>query len=345
MKVWYSRGVALLVIGYLVAMSASAVVVHFFGDRSALGTLALFAPRHLTPWPWALLVPLSITVSRRLLAAALLGLGITLFAVSGFQLPSAAAVAARFSNSAPITAPINAANSAHLRVVFYNTDASRTLGSRVRTDVDAWDADVAALVDCRPDVQAALRNVPNTTLVVTPFLCMLTRHTVVSHEPLPNARLSSERALSPSRSLRAHRFTLDVRGEPVTLYVLHLTTPRDALWAARNFDLSKLDANTQLRALDSNISSRWVDRAAPGLLVMGDFNLTVESVIYRRDWGDLTNAFSDAGFGFGRTMFAGWHRVRIDHVLTGPALRAERVRVLRGYPSEHQPVMADLVWR
>jgi len=337
MKVWYSRGVALLVLGYLVGMSASAVVVQLFGDRSALGTLALFAPRHLTLWPWALLVPLALTVSRRLLAAAMLGVCITIFGVSGFQLPSVASVASRFSRSAK--------GETGLRVVFYNTDASRTLGNRVRTDVEAWDADVAALVDCRADVQDALRTVPNTALIVTPFLCLLTRHPVVSHEPLPIALLSPERALSPGRSNRVHRFDLDVHGRRVTLYVLHVSSPRDALWAARNFDFSRLNANSELRAFDSHLASQWVDRASAGLIVVGDFNLTIESAIYRRDWRDLTNAFSDIGFGFGRTMFAGWHRVRIDHVLTGPALSAERVRVLRGYPSEHQPVVADLVWR
>lgn len=337
MKVWYSRAVALCVIGYLVAMSASAVVVQFFGDRTALGTLALFAPRHLTLWPWALLLPLALTVSRRLFAAAVFGACVTLFGVSGFQLPSVSSVANRVRNSPPSATP--------LRVVFYNTDGSKTLGVRIRTDVDAWDADVAALVDCRPDVQDALAKIPNTTLVVTPFLCLLTRHTVVAHEPLPARLLRAPKPDLAGSSNRLHRFELDVRGERVTLYVMHLSSPRPALWAARNFDFTKLNANTELRALDSFISSRWVNRAAPGLIVMGDFNLTIESATYRRDWGDLTNAFSEAGFGFGRTMFAGWHRVRIDHVLTGPALTAQRVRVLQGYPSEHQPVVADLVWR
>lgn len=337
MKVWYARVVVVMVISYLLGSIASAVVVQFYGDRSALGTLALFAPRHLTPWPWLLLVPLSLTISRRLFVASLVGVCITMFGVAGFQLPGISTVVRRFSDdSKPGSA---------LRVVFYNTDASRTLGPRVSTDVYAWNADVAALVDCRPDVQQALREVPNTTLVVTPFLCLLTRHTVISHEPLPVSLLSPERARSGGRSNRAHRFDLDVGGRAVTLYVLHLTTPRDALWAARNFDLSKLGANTQLRSLDSEVASRWVDRTSPGLIVMGDFNLTIESAIYRRDWGDLHNAFTDAGFGFGRTMFAGWHRVRIDHVLTGEALVADRARVLRGYPSEHQPVVAELRWR
>ncbi len=337
MKVWYSRGVALFVIAYLVVMCMSAVVVQFFGDRTPLGTLAMFAPRHLTIWPWLLLAPLALTVSRWLFAASLVGVLITVFGVSGFQLPSMSSVARRAGG--------DAAPSTELRVVFYNTDGSRTLGRRVRTDADVWNADIAALVDCRPDVKAALSNVPNSTLVITSFLCLLTRHKVLSHEPVPIAALRPERLRAPGRPSRVHRFNLEVHGRPVTLYVLHLPTPREALFAARNFDLSKLEGDTRLRALDSDISSRWVDRDAPGLIVMGDFNFTIESAIYRRDWKDLTNAFSEAGFGFGRTMFAGWHRVRIDHVLTGDDFAAERARVLSGYPSEHQPVLADLRWR
>jgi endonuclease/exonuclease/phosphatase (EEP) superfamily protein YafD len=78
--------------------------------------------------------------------------------------------------------------------------------------------------------------------------------------------------------------------------------------------------------------------------VAGDFNLPPESHVLRRDWGDLRNAFSDAGWGFGYTMFSGPFAVRIDHILHTADLRAVRARVERGFPSEHQPLIADLAW-
>ena len=64
-----------------------------------------------------------------------------------------------------------------------------------------------------------------------------------------------------------------------------------------------------------------------------------------RDWGTLRNAFVEAGWGLGHTMFAGRHRVRIDHVLASDALVPRSAQVLGGYPAEHQPVMVEYGWQ
>jgi hypothetical protein len=59
-------------------------------------------------------------------------------------------------------------------------------------------------------------------------------------------------------------------------------------------------------------------------LVAGDFNLPIESAIYRQYWGDYTNAFSRSGIGTGRTKSTRLFGVRIDHILVGE--RAEPIR-------------------
>jgi endonuclease/exonuclease/phosphatase (EEP) superfamily protein YafD len=79
-------------------------------------------------------------------------------------------------------------------------------------------------------------------------------------------------------------------------------------------------------------------------VVAGDFNLPQGSGILRQDWGALENAFSARGWGIGYTMYAGKFAVRIDHVLVSPMLMTERVVLARGFPSEHQPVLADIAW-
>ncbi len=314
----------LIVIGWL-ATIASAVVVQYLGDRSALGTLAMFAPRHLTPLPWLPVIVLALFASWRLALLAVAGLLATLFGVSGFVAPRPA------GGEAPT-----------LRVVAYNTDARSELANRLAADVLAWDADVIAMIDCTNPVRQAAARIPDYTLTLAPFACLLTRYPVVRHVYMPPAVGRQLQRVGASRGGRVHRVDLDVRGEEVSVYIVHLETPRSALWAARNFDLSQLEFNADLRSADSNIASSVVDRSSPNLLVLGDFNLTVESAIYRRDWGDLTNAFSSTGGGFGHTMFAGKHRIRIDHVLSGPAWQPVRTRVLHGYPSEHQPVVVEL---
>jgi len=315
----------LLLTGWLSTLAAVAVV-QLLGDRSAIGTLAMFAPRHLTPLPWLPVIALALFASWRLALLGVAGLLATLVGVSGFVAPRA----------------VGASTGDGLRVVTYNTDDSYELAGRLAGDVRAWDADVIAMIDCtRPVLEAAAR-IPHYTVTRAPFACLLTRVPVLRHVYMPPAVGQRLQQLGASRSGRVHRVDLDVRGDEVSVYVVHLETPRDALWAARNFDLSKLALNADLRSADSKLASTVVDRSSPNLLVLGDFNLTVESAIYRRDWGDLANAFSSTGGGFGHTMFAGRHRVRIDHVLTGPAWRPVRARVLRGYPSEHQPVVVDL---
>lgn len=314
----------LILIGWLATLAA-VIVVQFLGDRSALGTLAMFAPRHFTPLPWLGVIALAMFASWQLALLAVAGLLATLFGVSGFVAPRPA------GGGAPV-----------LRVVAYNTDARSEVADRLAADVLAWDADVIAMIDCTRPVQQAAARIPDYTLTLAPFACLLTRHPVLRTVYMPPAVGRELQRAGASRGGRVHRVDLDVRGEEVSVYVVHLETPRSALWAARNFDLSELALNADLRSADSNLASSVVDRSSPNLLVLGDFNLTVESAIYRRDWGDLTNAFSRTGGGFGHTMFAGRHRVRIDHVLVGPAWQPVRTRVLRGYPSEHQPVLVEL---
>ena len=336
---------ALIVLGWLLTLAAL-VIVQQYGDRSAIGTLAMYAPRHLTPWPWLVPVALAILLSWRWVLASALGFVVTLLGVASFNVPLGARSPAAASPSAEPLQSLPAQPAADtlppLRIVTYNTDGSYALAERIAADATAWNADLAILIDCRSSVAEALRSLPGYRLLQTDFHCLLTRHDVVRARRMPPAITAIARAAGAGRAGRVHQLELRVHGHPVTLYPLHLETPRTALWAARNFDLSQLGQNAAIRAFDSQVASRFVDRTAPGLIVLGDFNLDVNSAIYRRDWGDLTNAWSAAGWGFGHTMFAGRHRVRIDHILLGPGWTVDAVEVLRGYPSEHQPVVVSV---
>jgi endonuclease/exonuclease/phosphatase (EEP) superfamily protein YafD len=105
-----------------------------------------------------------------------------------------------------------------------------------------------------------------------------------------------------------------------------------------------VESNAISREIESRVTSRWAVQGQLPLLVAGDFNLPVESRIYRESWGGFINAFSRSGRGFGFTRFNGWIRVRIDHVLAGPGWRVDRAWVGPDVGSDHRPVVADLVW-
>ncbi|WP_373062549.1 hypothetical protein, partial [Gemmatimonas sp.] len=130
--------VTIAVVGYALAMALVAIAVATTGDSNALGMLLLFGPRWLLVFPWLLLVPLAFRKSWRLVLITLVGATVTLFSVSGFEVPTLRALRN------------GAGGGKTLRVVTYNTDRSVALASRIVTDMLAWDADVIVMQDCAP---------------------------------------------------------------------------------------------------------------------------------------------------------------------------------------------------
>ncbi len=107
--------------------------------------------------------------------------------------------------------------------------------------------------------------------------------------------------------------------------------------------LSRLHSKSLIRDIESRQARRWVSEGADAIVVLGDFNLPVESVIYRRHWGDMRNAFSYGGLGFGFTRYAGWIRARIDHILVDEGWQVVRSFVGPDFGSDHRPMIADLI--
>jgi endonuclease/exonuclease/phosphatase (EEP) superfamily protein YafD len=227
-----------------------------------------------------------------------------------------------------------------------NTDHMAGVAAEIEAALPRWDADVVLLIDCRPPHVSALRRArPAGAVDVTGFFCLYTPHTLAGAISMPRDTSSLARAARVNTHGSSRRYDLVVRGRPVTLYGVHLKSPRRALTRALAGDLSRVPGDRNRRATEARLVAEWTDRNAPGLIVAGDFNLTVDNRAMREQWGDLTNAFSAAGTGFGHTFFASRHRVRIDHVLTAGEWRPVRARVERGMPSDHQPLIVDLIRR
>jgi len=140
------------------------------------------------------------------------------------------------------------------------------------------------------------------------------------------------------------RYTMQTPSGPVNITNLHLETPRKGLEGILDggFQTERMRANTALRTIESRLARRWVNADTLPTLVMGDFNTPVESRIFQDSWGDLTDAFSRVGFGFGMTRYNGWIRVRIDHVLAGPGWYADHAALGREMGSDHLPLIVDL---
>jgi len=315
-------------------------LVAFGNDAGPLGMLLGFAPRWWLTLPWVVLVPVAVRIGKGTLGGgtavvAVAGALVTLFGVAQFEFPS------RLS-----AISVGAPTRGDIRVVTYNTDVSASLADRLRRDVQAWDADIVLLQDCKGVVADSLRAIFGEAAVKDRF-CIASRWPMLSLDD------AASLATPPDMRLRPDLFAVRVRVSTpfgiVPVYAVHLPSPRHGLGAARWPDpanlLPRLRTSLAERDSASAAVSGIVSRRDKRFIVAGDFNLPYGSALLKRDWGDLTNAFAHAGFGFGHTMRAGIFPVRIDHLLVPEALEPTSARVLRGYPSEHQPVVVDLMWK
>ena len=129
----------------------------------------------------------------------------------------------------------------------------------------------------------------------------------------------------------------------VRVGLLQLATPRNAL--DNYLDLSTIPtlgpitrANIHEREVESAAAREWI-MSGPALptIIAGDFNLPVESAIYRRYWSDFRNAFSHAGFGTGYSKHTRWWGARIDHVLMSGEFDASGSFTGKDVGSDHLP--------
>lgn len=321
---------------YGLLVAASYAVLAFAADRAWYGTLLLFGPR------WVLLLP------GLVLAAAALALGrywlvgpvaLSLFAVAGpimgFELPSP------FADEAP-------ADAARIRVATFNVGQKRLNSPEVHDALRRTAADVIALQEVAIDARPAGRGgspLDGYEMHCDLANCLLSRFPIVAVRARDRDDVW-KRGGSGAMAL----YDLD-GGKLGTIQVLnvHLETARDGLEAIMHERLEGRDevrANIELRRWESELARTFLrDHGASldRLVVAGDFNMPVESAIYRSYWADFENAFSSAGVGYGFTKHTRLLAARIDHVLVGGGVRVEDAWVNDEVGSDHRPVVADLV--
>ena len=139
-------------------------------------------------------------------------------------------------------------------------------------------------------------------------------------------------------------YQLQINERKIYVMNLHLETPRKGY---ANFQLSKLNfeaviENSEQRYIESSIISSWL-KNKDSLIILGDFNMPVESSIYRENFGHYKNAFNEAGFGFGFTKYFRILSIRIDHILTDENFSVLKAKVGSDVGSDHFPILANVV--
>jgi endonuclease/exonuclease/phosphatase (EEP) superfamily protein YafD len=147
---------------------------------------------------------------------------------------------------------------------------------------------------------------------------------------------------------RLDRFTLDTPDGEVVVVNLHLPTPRPGIEMAMQSklgNLTELHRLIEIRGEASRVARAWIGAPVPNMILAGDFNMPVESRIYRDNWSIFPNAFSQAGNGWGTTKQTRWFGTRIDHILYTAPWSCKNAWIGASMGSDHRPMIAELECR
>lgn len=317
---------------YLAAVSVAGLLLWGLGDRWWPATGLLFISRWVLLIPLLPLIPAAVVLKRSLLIPLALGAFVATVPVAGF----------RFGWRRLISHP----EGAHFRVVTFNVDGGQVTAIELTNVLGEWQPDVVAFQECGDELRTAVQKMQGWYHHSVRQLCLLSRHAISDSAVMDRSALAyvEESAAGIGGSGDVVRYTIQTPSGPVNITNLHLETPRKGLEGILDggLRLQRLSANTELRTIESRLARRWVNADTLPTLVMGDFNTPVESRIFQESWGDLTDAFSRVGFGFGMTRINGWIRVRIDHVLVGQGWYVDHATVGRDLGSDHLPLIVDL---
>jgi len=141
-------------------------------------------------------------------------------------------------------------------------------------------------------------------------------------------------------------YKVTIEGKDIYTINVHLETPRKGFEeiSMRTLNFKSMAEFFELRFLEAQLVSNRVAIFAP-LIIMGDFNMPVESSIYRDSFSQYTNTFNYAGFGFGHTKFTRLHGIRIDHILIDDHFITTDAWVGGDVGSDHRPIYADIIFK
>lgn len=328
---WFRWGVRALVGLYVAMIAAAAVLLYTTGDRWWLSAFLLFGPRWFLALPLLALVPLAIATRPRLLWPLLLSVLLLLGPILGFCVPKRWGVR-------PTGHPV--------RVLTCNLDVSPAAAESLGSLARRLRPDVIAIQELGGD--ARLEWLAGWHVTREGELLIASRFPLRGHH--------REMGLHPPhkwpRVNMLHCIVETPEGD-VSFCNIHLPSPRygimevlDRTTVVKPSRRGTLVAETENRQEASRRIAGWIGQLEGPVLIAGDFNMPQESTVYRRDWSGYTNAFSQAGIGFGWTEWPTIrglsYGIRIDHILMGAGWRSSRAWVGPQVGSEHLPLIADV---
>lgn len=233
----------------------------------------------------------------------------------------------------------------HLRIMTYNVKWAARNAGVVRQQIARW----------RPDI-LQLQDADYTATAAGPLSGALQGRDVrasgqfVLASRVPVLGTQDEQISWAGSHHHCVRAVVSVNGLNVTLYNVHLLSPRWGLESVRAREPGEMGVNVGDRLQEANHLATLLQAEKGPLILTGDLNSPLQSLNCRALMGaGLTDAFAEAGKGYGYTYGQSTRLhvpfLRIDHILLGPGWSAVRCWVGSPRGSDHSPVIADLVYK
>ncbi|MDD2735967.1 MAG: endonuclease/exonuclease/phosphatase family protein [Desulfuromonadaceae bacterium] len=305
----------------------------FAGDLWWPATFFLFAPRWLLALPVAVLIPFATWINRRLLLPLIAALLIVLGPIMGFTFSAS-------KQAMPAIKPLRVF-SCNLQNGHFNHDAFNAL-----------------ILDTQPDIVAlqelpaniAIKSLEGWQHVFEGDLHIFSRYPLVAGD--------FRKAMVPLHKWPRSCFlycTVTTASGNITFCTVHLPSPRyglqNLLDKSTVISLKRkklLIDETVYRQQKSQEIAAIVETLPSPKIIAGDFNMPLESTIYRNFWGKFQNAFSIRGIGYGWTERASVRGIpvgiRIDHVLMDKSMKPLMCATGPDVGSDHLPIIADVAF-
>lgn len=292
-----------------------------------LTTVLMYLPQHiwLAP-PASLLVVSIIKRNRSAIACNVLALIIVISGPMGLRFPIHRSVAD--SGTA-------------LRVMTWNVHGERAGLENVAREIKKQNPDVVCLQeantgDWKSQLPAEMESLmPGCHIARARELATLSKYPI-RHQEVHRMQASTGRAVLVTE--------IDVQGRRLSVLNTHLSTYAGdscVRWGGR--PQAYMECSVRVRGTQIGILRAVAHDCEGPIVVVGDFNDPPSGTLYNRMLHDFDDAFRLAGVGFGYSFPARLPLWRIDYIFTNDKLGAERCFVPAMGPSDHRPVVADLI--
>ena len=292
--------------------------------------MLLFGPRWMLALPLIGLLPLALLRRPRLLLPLVLGGIITFGPFMGL----------RYSFTTPERVGQGAVRVLSCNIGGQNFDSNKL--SKLIRDLDV---DLVSLQECPRELKLDLPSgwhslQPGGLAIFSKY--PLKEHTLVAGMHLPDTWPRT--SLLPSIVSTPH-------GD-ISFNAIHLPTARfgimhmlDRRYGINIKKTDVLETETKNRMQLSQKTREVINQMKMPTIVAGDFNMPLESQIYRAHWNNMINAFSSSGKGYGWTVSDKIQktllRVRVDHILSNDLIDSITCKVSDDIGSDHLPLVCD----